>query len=163
MWIFILVIQYNIFKSQDYKIINFFLVCLFSQLQDVRIVAERKWYEWLWQYRVFKMQMLSLGLAAATLATASASGQLPLPLSSTISSSSRSTSTSTMTPPVNDTSCCHASAHFQEILSLSELPLDRLLKVKMAMHPYTREANMDHRQGQFRTTLLFQMSARGKS
>jgi hypothetical protein len=99
------------------------------------------------------MQMLSLGLATATLATASASGHLPLPLSSTISGSS--STTSTMAPPLNDTSCCHASAHIQEILSLSELPMDRLLKVKMAMHPYTREANMDHRQGQFSTRISF--------
>ncbi|CAB3370303.1 Hypothetical predicted protein [Cloeon dipterum] len=57
--------------------------------------------------------------------------------------------TSTLANMSNPT-CCHASAHFQEILSLSELPLDRLLRVKSVMHNYGSENNdfAHNRQGE---------------
>jgi len=104
---------------------NFHAVLAFAQNVDLKIVSGTT------------MQLLSLGLAAVAASSgASAATQLPLPLSST------------MAPAAADnSSCCHASAHIQEILSLSELPMDRLLRVKLAMHPYTREANLADRKG----------------
>ncbi|XP_059482573.1 uncharacterized protein LOC132200847 [Neocloeon triangulifer] len=50
---------------------------------------------------------------------------------------------------MNDPSCCHAAAHLQEILSLSELPMDRLLRVRSVMHNYGRDTNSaQNRQGE---------------